>query len=163
MKSTAPRSINTPPAIRAARTSDCDAICKLRRQLRSEERPGYPVKPEELRALTERQLRAKHQVLLVAESRGRLVGVLRCALPSPSERTSFGPLVAMLTTAYVTPGARRRGVLKRLVRAAELWSQERGATVLRLRNLGDNTLANTAWQALGFDVQHVVRERLIEP
>jgi GNAT superfamily N-acetyltransferase len=69
----------------------------------------------------------------------------------------------MLTTAYVLPAHRRRGVMRQLVDAAAAWSASHGVIDLRLRNAHDNTAANAAWEALGFSVVQVVRQRVRVP
>ena len=69
---------------------------------------------------------------------------------------------AMLTTAYVDPAWRRRGIMKRLVDAAESWCVSHGVYDLRLRNSHDNASANGAWEALGFRIVQVVRQRRTE-
>lgn len=142
--------------IRQADARDFSTVLELRRALRREERPDEEPIDAQLRAMTRRQLDAAGQVILLAEAAGRAVGILRCALQAPSD---FVIRTAMLTTAYVDPAWRRQGIMTRLVAAAEQWSAEHGVHDLRLRNAPDNAAANGAWEALGFQVVQVVRQR----
>lgn len=145
--------------IRRAEPRDFETVLALRRALRREERPNEEPIDAQLRSMTRRQLDAAGQVILLAEHEGRAIGILRCALQAPSELVLR---TAMLTTAYVEPSWRRRGVMARLVDAAESWSAGHGVHDLRLRNAHDNAAANGAWEALGFRVVQVVRQRIRE-
>lgn len=143
--------------IRRAESSDFDTVLTLRRALRREERPDEEPIDAQLRSMTRRQLDAAGQVIFLAEQGGDAVGILRCALQAPSDLVVR---TAMLTTAYVDPAWRRRGIMGRLVDAAESWCAEHGVYDLRLRNAHDNAAANGAWEALGFRVVQVTRQRL---
>lgn len=161
-------SIVVPPAkaatsdavdIRRAGPRDFDTVLELRRALRREERPDEEPIDAQLRAMTRRQLDSAGQVILLADVGDRTVGILRCALQAPTELVVR---TAMLTTAYVEPAWRRRGIMARLVDAAESWCASHGVYDLRLRNAHDNAAANGAWEALGFRIVQVVRQRRAE-
>jgi GNAT superfamily N-acetyltransferase len=64
---------------------------------------------------------------------------------------------------YVRPEARRRGVLRALVREAERWSRARGLEQMRLHNVAGSIEAEGAWEALGFAVVEQVRLRSLAP
>ncbi len=90
------------------------------------------------------------------------VGILRC-----TESTS-SPLLepsryAYVSSVYVRPDARRRGVLSALVRAADDWARARGLEEMRLHNVAGSPGAEGAWAALGFDVVEQVRLRRLDP
>lgn len=142
--------------IRRATPADLDVLTALRAALREEERISPATSPERLRELTWRQLNGIAQAFHVAEADGEVVGMLRCVLQAaPAE----APRSALLTTAYVAPTHRRRGIMRELVRAADAWGRGHGVRELRLRNAYDNPGANAAWEALGFSVVQVVRRR----
>jgi GNAT superfamily N-acetyltransferase len=145
--------------IRRAGPRDFETVIELRRALRREERPNEEPIDAQLRAMTRRQLDAAGQVIFLAEVQDTAVGILRCALQAPTELVVR---TAMLTTAFVDPAWRRRGIMTRLVNAAESWCVGHGVYDLRLRNAHDNAAANGAWEALGFHVVQVVRQRRTE-
>lgn len=145
--------------IRRAGPRDFETVIDLRRALRREERPEEEPIDAQLRSMTRRQLDAAGQVIFLAEVADEAVGILRCALQAPTELVVR---TAMLTTAYVDPAWRRRGIMTRLVDAAEEWCASHGVHDLRLRNAHDNAAANGAWEALGFRVVQVVRQRRTE-
>jgi GNAT superfamily N-acetyltransferase len=66
---------------------------------------------------------------------------------------------AYVSSVYVRPEARRRGVLRALLRAAERWAMARGLDQMRLHNVAGSADAEGAWAALGFDVVEQVRVR----
>ena len=104
------------------------------------------------------QLQSPNEVIFLAELAGECVGVLRCI------QSTGSPLLepaqyAYVSSVYVMPKARERGVLKRLLAAAERWCADRGLDEMRLHNAADNPLANAAWDALGFEVVEHLRVR----
>ena len=150
-------SVRAGVAVRQAGPADLGAVTAMRAALRAEERPDAAGRERRrLREYTRQQLVSLGQAFFVAEASGTTVGVLRCALQFTAEGP---PSSAMLTTAWVMPTHRRRGVMRRLVEAAAAWSASHGVTDLRLRNASDNATANAAWEALGFAVVQVVRQR----
>jgi ribosomal protein S18 acetylase RimI-like enzyme len=149
--------------VRRATSVDLPVIVELRLALLREngEHPIYG----RLRADARRraydvfgaQLRSSHEVIFLAESAGSVVGILRCV------ETLNSPLLhpdryCYVSSVYVRPGARRSGVLKALLKRAEVWCGERGLTEMRLHNVpGGN--ASAAWSASGFEVVEEVRRR----
>jgi ribosomal protein S18 acetylase RimI-like enzyme len=100
-------------------------------------------------------------VLFLAELEGETVGVLRCI------HSSGSPLLdpsqyAYVSSVYVVPSARERGVLHTLMKEAEQWCSDRGLEEMRLHNAADNPLANAAWEALGFEVVEHLRVRSLK-
>lgn len=105
------------------------------------------------------QLRSPHEIMLLAESNGEVVGILRCVetLNSPllePERYCY------VSSVYVRPSVRRTGVLKALLRRADQWCVERGLTEMRLHNVPGGS-ASAAWTAQGFSVMEEVRRRAL--
>ena len=104
------------------------------------------------------QLQSPNEVIFLAELGGDCVGILRCI------QSSGSPLLdpaqyAYVSSVYVVPKARERGVLRSLLAAADTWCTERGLDEMRLHNAADNPLANAAWEALGFEVVEHLRVR----
>ena len=105
------------------------------------------------------QLRSPHEIILLAESGGEVAGILRCV------ETLNSPLLhpdryCYVSSVYVRPGVRRRGVLKALLQRAEGWCAERGLTEMRLHNVPEGA-ASIAWAAAGFSVVEEVRHKLL--
>ena len=155
-------------AVRQATVHDLDTVVELRIAL-LREHAGNPVygrlredAEERARPLYTAQLRSAREVVLLAE-RGRMaVGILRCV------ETAGSPLLdparyGYLSSAYVRPEARRSGVLRALLAAAERWARARGLTEMRLHNASDNPLAAGTWEGLGFGLVEQLRMRPIEP
>ena len=105
------------------------------------------------------QLRSPHEIIFLAESGGEVAGVLRCV------ETFNSPLLhpdryCYVSSVYVRPAVRRRGVLKALLQRAEGWCAERGLTEMRLHNVPDGA-ASAAWASAGFSVVEEVRHKLL--
>ena len=103
------------------------------------------------------QLRSPHEIMLLAEREGEIVGILRCV------ETLNSPLLhpdryCYISSVYVRPRARRAGVLKALLQRASDWCRERGLTEMRLHNVPGGP-ASAAWSAEGFRVMEEVRRR----
>src|SRR4051812_40113167 len=161
--------------VRRATPKDIDSVIHLRLAL-LREYPDHPIygrlQPDvtvRARDLFAAQLRSSVECMFLAsfeEARGlgdartKSIGILRCA-----ESTS-SPLLepsryAYVSSVYVHPDARRRGVLRALVHAADEWSRARGLDQMRLHNVANSDSAGVAWSALGFDVVEHVRLRVI--
>ena len=103
------------------------------------------------------QLRSPNEVMFLAEMRGAVVGIIRCV------ETLNSPLLhpdryCYVSSVYVRPNARRRGVLKALLRRAGEWCSDHGLTEMRLHNVPGGT-AGAAWSASGFAVMEEVRRK----
>ena len=143
---------------------DLDAVVELRLAL-LREHPDHPVygrlRPdvdERARGLFATQLRSTMEAIFLGELDGEVVGVLRCV------ESMGSPLLdparyAYVSSAYVRPEARRRGVLRALLRAADRWARARGLDQMRLHNVAGSASAEGAWSALGFAVVEQVRVR----
>ena len=150
--------------VRRAGASDLSAILALRMALLREHahnaiygrlRPDAESRAAKLFAA---QLQSPNEIVFLAEAGREAVGVLRCI------HSSGSPLLdpaqyAYVSSVYVVPAARERGVLRALLAAADEWCKERGLDEMRLHNAADNPLANAAWEALGFEVVEHLRVR----
>ena len=107
------------------------------------------------------QLTSPNEVIFLADLDGETVGILRCIHSTGSpllEPAQYG----YVSSVYVAPKARERGVLRTLMAAADGWCRDRGLDEMRLHNAADNPLANAAWESLGFEVVEHLRVRSLE-
>jgi aminoglycoside 6'-N-acetyltransferase I len=150
--------------VRRATLADAERIAELRLALLGEHKTNAIYSrirgdaPARALELTRQQLQADRQVMFVAADGDRLVGVLRC-IDMRGHRLLRPARFAMISTVYVEPAARRKGVLRSMMDAAIAWSRERGLEEMRLQNAVDNRLAAAAWEALGFRVVEQIRLR----
>jgi GNAT superfamily N-acetyltransferase len=150
--------------VRQATTADADAVATMRLALLAEEgrSPIFaPLRSDAdrlARELTMAQLAAPQQVILLALNAERAVGMLRCVIRNGSRLVSAGPH-AFLTSAYVRPGWRRRGVLRALLQAADGWCRAHGLREMRLHCTVENATGNVAWKSLGFTPAQILHRR----
>jgi ribosomal protein S18 acetylase RimI-like enzyme len=152
------------PRVRPARPRDLDAVVALRLAL-LREHPDHPIYGR-LRAEIDRrarelfaaQLRSTSETILLAELDGVVVGILRC-VESVGSPLLDPDRYAYLSSAYVRPEARRRGVLRAMLGEAERWCRTRGLEQMRLHNVAGSAAAERAWEAMGFVVVEQVRFR----
>ena len=154
------------PRVRPATPRDLDAVVALRIAL-LREHPDHPIygrlRPEvdhRARELFAAQLRARAETIFLAEIAGEVVGIIRCveSIGSPLlEPARYG----YVSSAYVRPDVRRRGVLRALLAEVEHWCRSRGIDQMRLHNVAGSETAERAWHALGFAIVEQVRLRTI--
>lgn len=104
------------------------------------------------------QLMSPHETMLLAERHGDVVGILRC-VDNPGSPLLLPERYCYISSVYVKPEERRRGVLRALFTAAEQWCAERGIDEMRLHNAATSTLAADVWTTFGFEVVEQVRRR----
>jgi len=156
----------SPPriAVRAATRADLPVVLELRLALLHEHDDNLiyhrlrPDARERGRELFGNQLVSPHEVTLLAEIEGRVVGILRC-IESKGMPLLYPSRYAYVSSVYVVPRARRAGVVRALLADAILWCEARGLTEMRLHNAAENEVANAAWHALGFEVVEHLRVR----
>jgi aminoglycoside 6'-N-acetyltransferase I len=150
--------------VRVATPRDLDAVVALRVALLREhpEHPIYgrlrPDLDERARGLFAMQLRSSMESIFLGELDGEIVGVLRC-VESVGSPLLDPARYAYVSSTYVRPESRRRGVLRALLRAADRWARARGLDQMRLHNVAGSAAAERAWSALGFAVVEQVRVR----
>lgn len=148
--------------VRTATPADLDTVCELRLALVREHRanPLYsqlrPDAPILARRHFAAQLRSSDEVIFLAEEDGRAVGILRCVQVAGIPLV-FPALHGYISSVYVVPEARRRGVLRQLFGEALAWCRSRGLTEIRLHNAVENEVANAAWESLGFETAEYLR------
>ena len=157
-----------PIRVRQATTRDLEHVIALRVAL-LREHPNHPVYGRLRQDATERardlytvQLRSTLEAIFLAEMNNEVVGILRC-VDSAGSPLLEPARYAYISSVFVKPAARRRGVLRALLRAAEQWSTERDLDQLRLHHVSGSPQAEGAWSALGFDVVEHVRVRSVKP
>ena len=153
-----------PVRVREATPRDLEAVIELRLAL-LREHPEHPIygrlrhdASDRARGLFATQLRSTMEVIFLAELDDDVVGVLRCveSIGSPLLEPAR---YAYVSSAYERPDARRRGVLRALLRAADRWARARGLDPMRLHHVAGSESAEGAWSALGFTVVEQVRVR----
>jgi len=160
------RAAARPLLVREAGPLDLDEVVPLRLALLRDETatPGrrllHPDAERRARVIFAKQLRSPREVTLLAESDGAVIGILRVVAAPPSPlHAEFRH--AYLTSAYVVPTARRRGVLRGLVAHALAWCEAHGVAEVRLHSAVGNAAAARAWDALGFGVAEELRRRVL--
>jgi GNAT superfamily N-acetyltransferase len=151
-------------SVREAKLGDLDAVVDLRLSLLREygDHALYGrLHPDARRRafdLYRTQLASAHETIFVAEVGTEIVGVLRC-VDTPSSPLLLPDRYCYVSSAYVKPHTRRKGVLSALLNAAEQWCDARGITEMRLHNASGVRIAEDTWSALGFEVVEHVRRR----
>jgi GNAT superfamily N-acetyltransferase len=84
------------------------------------------------------------QVMFFAEEAGRLIGMARGSFEPEM------PVTVELTSMWVEPEARGRGVARSLVEAIADWARSQGATRLQLWVTESNTPATALYRRFGF-------------
>jgi GNAT superfamily N-acetyltransferase len=140
-------------SIRAATTSDCDAIAALAGQL------GYPATPADV----ERRLAAlpSGDEVFVAESGGRVVGWIHC----PLTRSLVIEPHVLIQGIVVDEAWRGHGIGRRLMAQAEAYARRQGVGFVRLRSGSQRQAAHAFYEALGYrrTKTQVVLVRDVEP
>lgn len=151
-------------SVRPADLDDLSSVVDLRLALLREyaDHPMYGRLRPDARArayeLYRGQLTAHDEQIFVAEVDGAVVGVLRC-VDTLSSPLLYPERYCYVSSVYVRPAARRKGVLRALLTAAEAWCEQRGIDEMRLHNAPSSAVAERTWSALGFEVVEHVRRR----
>ena len=150
--------------VRPARLGDLNVIVELRLALLREygDHPLYANlrsdAEERAYEIYHAQLLTPNETIFVAEREGRILGLLRC-VDAAGSPLLFPERYCYVSSVYVRPEARRRGVLRALMAAADAWCQARDLGEMRLHNVNSSDVAQQAWSSLGFDVVEHVRRR----
>jgi GNAT superfamily N-acetyltransferase len=116
---------------------------------------GYPMPLAEMERRLERLLRnPRHHIVVASAGGGQLFGWIHV-----EHRTSIeGGERAELMGLVVDPAARRRGIRRELVDAAESWTSAKGLLELTVRSNAARDLSHPFYEALGYvrqKTQHV--------
>jgi aminoglycoside 6'-N-acetyltransferase I len=134
-------------AIRLIGPGDMETWCGMRRALWPDAAPRDLVREAEAYFAGKSFLQA---VFLGEGPSGEPLGMLELSLRSVAEGCRATP-VPYVEGWYVVPEARRRGMGRELMTAAETWARERGYTEIASDALVDNFESERAHLALGFE------------
>ena len=152
--------------VRPATRDDLATVVALRLALLDEHRenPVYsrqrPDAPARARRLFASQLESAHETTFLAVQGETAVGILRC-VSSQGSPLLEPPGYCYVSSVYVVPAARRRGVLRALLARAERWARERGFGEIRLHSVAGHDGSNAAWDAAGYEIVEYLRVRKI--
>jgi aminoglycoside 6'-N-acetyltransferase I len=133
--------------VRPATSADAALWLRMRKDLWPEENGGHHAR--EIEQYLAGTLRMPLEVLLAFDPSGATVGFAELSI-RPYAEDCATDRVAYLEGWYVVPGARRRGVGRALVAAAEEWGRAQGCTEFASDALLDNAGSAAAHRALGF-------------
>jgi GNAT superfamily N-acetyltransferase len=159
-----PASRLPPPAItvRQAGPDDLQTVVALRLSL-LREHSAHPIygrlradAAHRARDLFAAQLDSPSEVMFLAERAGQVVGILRC-VESTGSPLLHPARYGYVSSVFVTPAARRAGVLRALLDRAVAWCEDRGLSEMRLHSVAGDVVSEAAWDALGFEVVEYVR------
>ena len=110
------------------------------------------------------QLHNPQQALIAVDRAGTPVGFVELSVRSYAE-DCVTDRVAYLEGWYVVPEARRHGVGRALVRAAEDWAREQGCAEFASDALLDNHTSAAAHRAIGFEETAQIRcfRKVVDP
>lgn len=155
-------------ALRPARSDDYAALCALWKivdELHARLLPGYfrrSPRPTRAREEVEKILRAPDETIVVAEADGAVIGLVHVQIYDTPPVASMVPKRrAHIDNLVVDLAARRRGVGRRLLEAATVWSRARGAEELLLTVWEGNDEATRFYEAVGFGRVNTVLGRRI--
>jgi ribosomal protein S18 acetylase RimI-like enzyme len=152
--------------VRRATIADLDDVIALRIALLREyaSHPIYgrlhPDAATRARPLFLQQIQAPDQAIFLAAHEGRIAGIARC-VDSKGSPLLMPDRYCYVTSVYVRPEHRRKGVLSALMDHVESWARQRGLTEMRLHNSTLNAATRSAWDRLGFEINEEVRLKTI--
>jgi aminoglycoside 6'-N-acetyltransferase I len=140
--------------VRPANPADVQAWARLRQALWPTESPDELA--AEARTFFVDGDTLLEAVLLAEASDGRMLGFAELSLRPYAEDCRTSP-VGFLEGWYVIPAARRQGVGRALVSAAEHWARDRGCHEFASDTQLDNSMSAAAHRALGFEDAGAIR------
>jgi aminoglycoside 6'-N-acetyltransferase I len=147
--------------IHSARPDDRAAWLRMRDRLWPDEGHGHGA---EIDRYFDGTIGMPLEVLIAADENGEALGFVELSIRGYAEDCETDR-VAYLEGWYVEPGARRLGVGRALVRAAEEWGRRQGCTEFGSDALVDNDVSAIAHLALGFEETVLIRcfRKSLEP
>jgi aminoglycoside 6'-N-acetyltransferase I len=146
--------IDSALTIRHVTKSDSAVWLELRRALWPEY--GGSSHAREVAHFFEGELKMPLAVLLAEQQGGQVVGFAELNIRPYAEGCSTDR-VGYLEGWFVVADARRRGVGRALVAAAEEWARSQGCTEFASDALANNEISADAHRALGFEEVEVIR------
>jgi GNAT superfamily N-acetyltransferase len=116
--------------------------------------------PHRARELFAAQLDSPSEVMFLAERGGQVIGILR-VVESAGSPLLHPSRYGYVSSVFVTPSARRSGVLRALLDRAVAWCEDRGLDEMRLHSVAGDAVSEAAWDACGFEVVEYVRLKKI--
>jgi ribosomal protein S18 acetylase RimI-like enzyme len=151
-------------SIRPARSEDYETLCQLLEQgdtLHREHHPEIfqkPPGPVRDPFYIESVLSDTHHLILLAEYGERLVGSIHVSLRESSPVPILTPRVyAVIENVIVDEVFRQKGIGQMLMREAEAWAQENGASMVELNVYDFNQAAIALYERLGY---HMVSHKM---
>jgi GNAT superfamily N-acetyltransferase len=142
-----------PPVIRPARPEDLEALVTLLGELFAIEADFRPDPARQRRGLALMLGDRLRRAVIVAESEGRVVGMVTGQLVVS---TAEGAASVLVEDMVVKDGARGAGIGRRLLCAVEEWAAARGATRLQLLADRENQGALRFYAARGWGPTRLV-------
>jgi aminoglycoside 6'-N-acetyltransferase I len=139
--------------VRAVTRNDAVAWLAMRQALWPEH--GEKYHPTEIARFLAGELKNPLAVF-VADGNGELLGFAELNIRPYAEGCNTDR-VGFLEGWYVVPEARRGGIGRALVAAAEEWARAQGCTEFASDTIVDNDVSAAAHQALGFEEVEVIR------
>jgi ribosomal protein S18 acetylase RimI-like enzyme len=99
-------------------------------------------------------------LLLVAEEEGKVVGMAAGHVHRPS--TFSTELAVEISSVYVRPSHRRRGVARALTAEVARFARRRGVDRMTLKTFAQNEEAVGAWARMGFEVRSLQMTASVE-
>lgn len=148
----------SPHTIRAATSGDIPRLVEMGRRFIAETayRDLVVANPQRITQIIEEVMAAPDGIVLVSVSERGIVGMIGVLVyphPFSGERTGFD------LCWWVEPEARGHGV--RLMRAAEAWAREHGATQMQM--VAPNPRVEGLYQRLGYRAIEVAYQRRLTP
>ena len=146
----------SPTEIRRAVIADAAELARLSGEL------DYPLTADEMRQRLSALLPSERHYVAVIPSGGRLLGWMHVEHRVSLESGDRAELVGLV----VDSTARRRGVGRQLVDAAEHWALAQGLSTLTVRSNVARELSHPFYESLGYErakTQHVYRKTLAGP
>jgi GNAT superfamily N-acetyltransferase len=143
-------------AIRLATPADLEPMVRLLGLLFSQEPDFRPDPHRQRRGLARMLAEPERRLVVVAETGGEVVGMVTVQIVVS---TAEGGDAGLLEDLVVEPAVRRRGIARRLVRAATAWATSRGATRLQLLADRANLPALAFYERMGWQPTRMVALR----
>ena len=140
--------------IRPPRAADAEQLAALTREL------GYTTKPQEIVTRIEKVSKMPEHFIAVAEIENGVVGWVQAEHRLSMETGEKAELVGLVVGA----GARRRGVGRLLVQAAEEWAADRGLSSIVVRSNVVRPESHPFYKRIGYarsKTQHVHAKPLL--
>ena len=135
------KNMNAPITIRAAKAKDSAVLADLLDQL------GYPASASKVAERFGRLAEMASEKMLVAERNGNVIGLISVHLTMLLHTDAN---LCRITSLAVDQAARRQGVGRMLIQAAERWAWSRDCAVIELTSSDHRTEAHRFYAACGY-------------